>query len=828
MADTPSAVPTLSSSSHALLAAGRLEEAYMACHHALSRNPADEDVLITLANVLHQLGELDTGLQHTLHALSLAPHRMELYVALTELAVASHQQPLAIDVLRQAQTASPRSELWWLEALVYKSLRQSNQALTALRQALAVDPMLPQARFELGALLFELGKLDAACECFEQLCVAHPNHVESLLNLGICQSARGQLAAAQHALEQALEQEPTRAGIWLALGNLAQQSGDFAKAIASYQQAQVLAPNDGELCYHFGLALYKAGQTSQAVELFTKADALNPNNAKPALAVAGILMETQQFEAALHRYENLVQRFPHNTQAMASMAQALDECGRSQEARYYYQRLLIAEPSPWEWRLAFGRSIPVIAQKSEDIVAARERLASTLEMLSQQPVQLSLDNTTILPDVHPPFYLPYQPHNERPLREAYASLMQQLLSQYGEVMALPCAPNTTGMFRLGWLVTRHHEAIFARLMKGLFASLDRSALQVVLIAPEDSHEYLRHQFNLQPGDELVALAPGVIDAALQVKALALDALHYYEVGTDSQNYLLPFFRLAPKQFTSWGYPVTTGIPTMDAFLSCEAFESAEAEGHYSETLVTLPGVPGVYSKPEASQPLPFLRDRFGFGQGQHIYTCAQNLFKLHPDFDAVVGQILRRDPQGVLVLLQGNNPYWQQQLMTRFDRTLHDVLGQIRFLPRQSPTGYVDLLAASDVILDPLYYGGGSSSIEALGVGTPIITLPGPYQRSRHTAGFYKLMGLHEEGLIVRTPQAFYEKALALGTQPALRQQWQAKIMERNSVLFNNTVFAKAYQAWVVQGSMGNLIAQSTLSVNRVITPTDPDLTLTD
>lgn len=67
----------------------------------------------------------------------------------------------------------------------------------------------------------------------------------------------------------------------------------------------------------------------------------------------------------------------------------------------------------------------------------------------------------------------------------------------------------------------------------------------------------------------------------------LDVLLYPELGMDPLTPQLAALRLAPVQVASWGHPETTGMPTIDHYLSAELFEAADSEEYYSERLVRL-------------------------------------------------------------------------------------------------------------------------------------------------------------------------------------------------------------------------------------------------
>jgi predicted O-linked N-acetylglucosamine transferase (SPINDLY family) len=215
---------------------------------------------------------------------------------------------------------------------------------------------------------------------------------------------------------------------------------------------------------------------------------------------------------------------------------------------------------------------------------------------------------------------------------------------------------------------------------------------------------------------------------------------------------LPFFRCAPGQSGCWGWPVTSGNPEVTSYLSCEQLEPANGSEHYTEKLVLLKHLPTYYSRP----PLPnanVTRDRLTLRGAKHVYLCTQNLRKYHPDFDALLGRLLRCDPEGVVLVIGDRQQSITQLLVERFRRTIRDVMPRLAIVPWMNRTEYLALVAAADVALDTLHYGGGANTVyDAVAVGTPIVTLPGEFHRSRWAAAVNRRLGLSQ--LIASTPES--------------------------------------------------------------------------
>src|SRR5438477_1764335 len=129
------------------------------------------------------------------------------------------------------------------------------------------------------------------------------------------------------------------------------------------------------------------------------------------------------------------------------------------------------------------------------------------------------------------------------------------------------------------------------------------------------------------------------------------------------------------------------------------------------------------------------REQLGLPEGKHLYYCPQNLFKLHPDFDAAIRAILEGDPEAELVLLEFVRACVAEQLLRRFELTLGALASKIRFVPRSEHRKFLQYVAAADVILDPFHFGGCNSSCDALSLGVPVVTLPGSQLPGRFTLG---------------------------------------------------------------------------------------------
>ncbi len=268
-----------------------------------------------------------------------------------------------------------------------------------------------------------------------------------------------------------------------------------------------------------------------------------------------------------------------------------------------------------------------------------------------------------------------------------------------------------------------------------------------------------------------------------VLANRVDVLVFTDIGMDQTSYTLAFSRLAPIQCTTWGHPETTGLNTMDYFVSSALMEIPSADSHYTEKLIRLPSLTFYYHRAELpAQRLK--REELGLNPAATLYACPQTIYKLHPDFDEALAGVLRRDANAQIVLIRWKYRYADELLRRRFAATMPDVADRIVFIRRLNQPEFMSFLSLVDVMLDPFPYGGGNTTLEAFSLGIPVVTLPTDFLRGRITQAFCRQ--LEVESCIAKDVPDYVDIASRLGTDSALRQQTRAQIIGAQHRLFED------------------------------------------
>jgi CRISPR-associated protein Csy1 len=267
----------------------------------------------------------------------------------------------------------------------------------------------------------------------------------------------------------------------------------------------------------------------------------------------------------------------------------------------------------------------------------------------------------------------------------------------------------------------------------------------------------------------------------------LDILVYLEVGMSKKARWLSATRLAPIQCSAWGHPVTTGLSTIDYYLSGGDTEPDNGDDYYSESLVRLNGL-GIYCSPRLA-PDDGDRKALGLPEGRNLYLCPQSLFKIHPDADRLFARIAAQDVNALILFFEGKTiplgTRTKQRLEPIFQQEGADFERQTKFLPQMNHPNYLRLNRLADVMLDVPHWSGGMTSLDALANGLPIITLEGEQSRGRQTSAMYRMMGITD--LIAADDAAYVTTAIKLAQDAELKAHYSKQIMGRmEETLFHN------------------------------------------
>jgi predicted O-linked N-acetylglucosamine transferase (SPINDLY family) len=540
---------------------------------------------------------------------------------------------------------------------------------------------------------------------------------------GIAHQQAGRLHAAEDIYRQILEQQPEHVEALHWLGVAALQRGQYQAAIELIGKA--LERNPGHVSAHnnIGLAWQGAGQLEQAGTAFRQALLLAPEDVDIELNLGKVLFEQGKLSEAAAIYQQAIAHAPNFALARSNLGAVRLAQGRQGGAIDCLRTAMKLEPHPEThsnllYAMHYDSRFDADALRSE---ALRWNHAHAIPLKPQGHRHRN------------------EPHPGRRLRLGYVS---------ADFRRHP----------VGWFM----EPVLAHHHRGQF--------EVFCYASVTRPDRVTDRFRSAADHWCDALA--LSDAALaeKVREDRIDILVDLSGHTRGHRLLTFARKPAPVQVTAGGHYDTTGMDAID-YLIADRFHAPEGtEGYFSETLVRMPHDyvcygPPVYA-PAVAAP-PALRN------GYVRFGCYNNLAKINERVVALWGTILKALPTARLRLQtrQLNDPPTGARLRELF--AAHGIgAEQLEFhghLPHEQ------LLAAYgeiDIALDPFPYSGGLTTLEALWMGVPVVTLTGENFCGRHSTSHLYNVGLPE--LVIATPEEYAAVALALARDPerlrALRQ----------------------------------------------------------
>ncbi|DBA05269.1 TPA: hypothetical protein N0F65_007431 [Lagenidium giganteum] len=440
--------------------------------------------------------------------------------------------------------------------------------------------------------------------------------------------------------------------------------------------------------------------------------------------------------------------------------------------------------------------------------SCKSSMAGVTDVAHVRPERASYLQYTITP---PTMFIGYQGTNVLPLqqvianmhRDLFPSLRDQptspsLLEYIAEFEPSPGGEEMSRKRRVAFISSWFRDHSVGKLMLGVIQRLDRSRFHVMVYR---CRHFLRGEDELSKkfraiADSFIDL-PTKIDSALELlRHERLDVVVYPELGMDAWTVFLSYHRLAPVQCVFWGHPITTGNPAIDYFISSKWFHDDDAlvvtrteseysvvrSAQYSEQLVLLNGLSTFFKRP-----LPLSRRlSLHIPESKRIYLCPQTLMKIHPAFDVVMKKLLERDTTAYIVLLYSpSQTLWKEKLQHRFRSSIgRSNYRRILFFSTMPYSDFMGLLGTAAVILDPFPFGGGVTTLDALALGIPVVTLPSAQTVVQLAAGFYRYMNVTD--CIANTTDDYVALAHALATDETLRARVQARIRGQHERLYDD------------------------------------------
>lgn len=655
-------------------------------------------------------------------------------------------------------------------------------ALDCIRRALPALGNSPEARFNMALIQSAAGAHADAVETLLGL-IAEDHDGRQVRNaLGVALKAQGRLKDAIEVLECLEAEMPDFAGAPYNLGNVYLAAGRTRDAVAAFDRAAKVAPGNPEIRINLAAALQALGETHQAHSILTNLAETAPN-----ADVLNNLAIVQRQEGARHLARETLERAlelsPGHADAAYNLGALHADLNDVAAARKSYANAALARPGFLKADWAAALALPQIYGSDAERADARRSWLDGLARITTAPVsEADLPAAFSAITEMAPFALAYQGEDDRNAMSRWGDMVCDIARRALPDLAAPPRAPERAKKRIGFVSAHFRAHTVERLFGGWLTGLDRSRFEVFMISTSGPGD-ARTRALASAVDGHVIVPMGTAELARSVFALACDVLVYPDIGMDPRTQVLAALPLARRQAMSWGHPVTSGLSSMNAFLSAASMEPDGGDAHYRERLVRLPGLSVHVARPADPPGEPH----------RHAFLCAQSLFKIAPSQDALFAAIAA-DTGAVISFVAHPIPEvtraFRDRIGAAFKRAGLDPSEALRFVPPCGRDEFLRHLKGAHIVLDTTDWSGGNTSLEAFAMGTPVVTLPGRFMRGRHTYGMLKQMGL--DALIAADRDAYVRIACALHRDRDAHAATVAEIAATADRLFGDRAAVKA------------------------------------
>ena len=639
---------------------------------------------------------------------------------------------------------------------------------------------------------FKLGKFELAEKGVIPLLKKFPNNY-FLFNLyGAILSSQKKFEEAITYIKKSIEISSNYADAYNNLAGILARQGKFEEAIKNFKKAIEINPNLAEAHYNLGNALEEVNQYEKSINSYNNSIKLKPNYAKAYNNLGNIFRNANEIEKAITCYEKAIEFNIGLPDTYNKLAILYCDTGRISDSRKYFQKLIKIDPDNILYKINNFLLLTPVYRSVEEINLYRNQFIEGIDQLKKYKYLTDQPGNEIELNF---YYLAYHNKNNLDLLKKLSELFRRIIPSINYTSKNIGIKKNKKKIKIGFISQYLTDHTVGKLFGGFIKNLNKKKFITIVFHTSNTHDsFIKNQID-SSANKVITLKNTIHEQHSQIENENLDIIFYPDIGMSPITYFLAYARLAPIQITSWGQTETTGIDTIDYFLSSDNFEKNNSNNKYSEKLVNISQIPTYFEPPQNIGALKN-RSELNLPKNGNLYGCPQSLFKLHPDFDFVLSEILKKDDNGYIVLIgnEGKGKFWAEILKERWSKKFPILNKKVIFTKKLSLLEFFSLSSCVDVLLIPTHFGGGNTSLEAMMFGTPSITMSGDYLRTNITSAIYKQMKITNPP-IAKNIKEYIELAIKYGKNTKENKLLREKSKKSaNKYLFKSNKALKEFE----------------------------------
>ncbi|MEG5056616.1 O-linked N-acetylglucosamine transferase, SPINDLY family protein [Microcoleus sp. A2-C5] len=577
---------------------------------------------------------------------------------------------------------------------------------------------------------------------------------------------------------------------------LAESGADKLPVLEQDRLSDITLESQASRLIDFGNTLYRQGRHEEAIKHYQRFSQSHIGDVELFVSLSDCWRNLNQITAAIAILEEGIRHYPTAGKLHFELIKIFQQNGRIKQAISNSEIAANILPNEYVFKLLKHLTLPLVYNTLEEINFYRDRFVIELEKLIRETSLITPEdkiNACIGLRSFTNFYLAYQAHNVVESQSKYANLVHQIMAanypQWVQPRQMPPLPEN-GKIRVGYISSYLYAYSGTLWLTGWLRYADTHKIEIYCYHTGNDTDLITEQFR-EYSDVFRHIPHDLEAVAKQVIEDKLHILVFPEIGMDAPTIQLAALRLAPVQCSAWGHPVTSGLPTIDYFISSELMEPENAQLHYSETLIKLPNIGVSYPKPTVGE-LNKSRLDFDLREDAVIYFCCQAPFKYLPQYDFILAEIALRVPQAKFIFPRGE--LLRERLKRAFAAVNLDSEDYCVFRAIATRQEYIAINFLADVFLDTFTWSGGNTSLEAIACNLPIVTCPGEFMRGMHAYSFLKMLGVTDT--IAQNEEEYIQIAVNLGLDSEWRRDVAQRMSQRHDHLFDDKICVTALEGF--------------------------------
>ncbi|MBT6430263.1 MAG: tetratricopeptide repeat protein [Rhodospirillaceae bacterium] len=741
---------------------------------ATELDPGYLDAWNSLADISLQCDELDLARQYLETVLQIDPNDPAANFLLGNLALKKDDDVAAARCFSIAYEAANDPACGNNLASTLARLDQLSEAIDLLQKLVRAHPAYKLAWNTLGGLLMQRQRYGEGRTALEQAVSIDEEFHAARHGLARCLVHTRDLLGAQAQLEHLSKVTPNDVSVLKDYAVVTERLGDFEHTAALRERAIALAPDDPRLIADHANLLHSVRRFDEALAFAERALALDHTELRAQIVVASTFILTDRLDEAQDQLRAIVSSGTRDVLVLNMVASLFEKIKEAAQAVAVYEYILelVPDDSTAAVRI-FDLKMAMCDWEDYD-----EICRSQIERIEAGGDEYDVFNLQALP-VDYAFI-------GKIARQAAAKIAATAMPEAGTAPLVYAAPRSERI-RLGYAVGYTWFHSFPLVHEEIVRRHDRDRFEVFgySMRPSDGSKFCAgYRGAFDHFRDLPDTAPHL--AAQIINQDGIDVLIDASGLTSINCMPVCSFRPAPVQMHAFGYSITTGADYIDYLVTDRTYIPEEWEAVGTEKLLYLPDTFMPTKRPEKIGD-PVSRADVGLPEGVTVFSNFNHPCKFEPRIFAAWMEIMDQVLDSVL---------W-------FGAWMHDTQANLRrqaakygidgdrliFAKIVDHESHLARLKLVDLALDNFQHGGGVTSVDALWVGLPVLTVLGDKPGARLGATLCNAAGIPD--MITPDLPSYIERAIALANDPEQRRQLHQRLIEgrESHPLFDNERF---------------------------------------